>query len=228
MSNTSYKIELWKEMMALLSQIENRSSGSIIVTVIVGVVVSILEILNRIVSDSNDFQQIINIIYIVLPCIILIALLAYSLDVRSAAIIKGYIAGIEDLINYELNEVVFQFCSYYPWMYATKYFPTNNLISRVFGIIVIILSGFCFTNIFKMDFIPLFIKLAYLIIYIFIMIKIAHDVFTNPKIRKTARAYFHKIYSSLKTEKGKSSIDELINLRVDIDKIIRESKVDNE
>lgn len=218
--NIEYVIELWKEMSRIMTQIENRSSGIMNAMAVIGVGISIFSIAYE--ADAKQNLQIMEMIYYIAPIIVMLFLLTLGFDNRDAAILKGYLAGIEDLINCSLGKCIYQFNSLYPCLYSPKFFMTNNYLSVVYGSVVFFLSIVCFREIFLLNKLPIIIELLYFLIYLLNLLVTMKDLLTNPRIRKTARVYFHKSFNAYQINDIGYNLKDILNFEIDVDAMIRE------
>lgn len=208
-----YKIQLWNKLTDLLNDKKNTFQKECNIFVGIGLILSVI---NAIFNHSNNdtIHKLINLTCLAGPAIIIAFLFWFSIHNKTVAIIEGHLSAIEDLINKEMGECVYQTNSYYHWMYSKATFPSNNILSVFYIAIIIILTVTCDVYIYQHLIISVWAELIYIFVFLFFLIILLKDLLTNPAMRKLARAYYHDNYTSKKsTEYYKNPTNEelLIN-----------------
>lgn len=219
-----YKIDLWKNLSDDLNKKKNNIDRVSNAFAIIAIIISAINAINY-NADETIIKEILDVFIISLPLLILIFLFWFSLNFRVIAITQGYLAGLEDKINEQLEGRLYQLHSYYHWLYSRKYFPSNNFLFFFYCLIIGILSTISFYNMFEQKLISVFSEICYIIIYISFVVMLFFELNTNVKMRKIARAYFHSNVNNLQIDK--MNLKEFLIYEPDIDKIVEQFEINN-
>ena len=184
--NIEYKIVLWEKLQSIVIENENRNTGTVSVVSIITTGITLYGVL----WDS----EIINVIFYMLPLLICFCAFIYTFNNRVSALIRGYLAGIEDIINKDIDENIFIQNNSYSELYHIPYFITNDIVSVLYGIVIFLISIVSFENMFKNFSGQRIILILYLIFYIIFLGVCIYELLTNGKIKRIARAYFHYVH----------------------------------
>lgn len=205
--NIEYKIALWEKLQSIVVENENRNTGSVSVVSIIATGITLCGVL----WDN----EIINVIFYMFPLIICFCVFIYTFNNRVSALIRGYLADIEDVINEDINENIFIQNNSYSELYHIPYFITNDIVSVLYGLVISLISIVSFENMFKSFSGSRIILVLYLIFYVVFLGICIYELLTNGKIKRIARAYFHYVHDQ------ENDSDEIIFKVRDVKKIMK-------
>ena len=138
-----------------------------------------------------------------------------SFNNRTSAILRGYLSGIEDELNLDMQEEVFLWNKKYQHLRNKKYFRTNQLSFLLYFIIFSALDIYSFCKLFTLLNISCWVHIVlfvlYIVIVLFFSIAFAIDLATNGEIKILSRIYFHKHNEMVNLEKLKQTDPDDIN-----------------
>lgn len=184
------KINLWNKINDILEKKQLALSNRANLFVAFGVLISIVDVIFN-CTDKNMSTYIMKLLYVAEPAIIIAFLFWFSMYNRTVAIIEGHLAAIEDLINEELGECIYQSHSYFPWMYSKKCFPSINILSVFYSLVIVVLTVKCICSIHQYSIMPIGVEVIYLSIFFVFFLALIIELVTNAKIRKISRAFYH-------------------------------------
>ena len=159
-----------------------------------------------------------KMLHIIMPLLILLGMYYATFNNKNSAIIRGYIAGIEENIGQYLGEDIFLWNRAYHQLFHNKYFPTNSFISVLYSIAIAIGSMYSFYNLFEYALrkqLSLIFVVFYLVFFITFSSIFSYDLLTNSKTKQYARIYFHLINKKCSINKlniNKSYLNEMKKL----------------
>lgn len=186
---------LWEKLNETVNVIENRNFNTLSLS-------SLFAGIAFIVSSMTKAENLFSYICIIIPVIALIVFFYNAFNNKIAAIIKGYLCGLEELLNSSIKKNVYTWHLNFRNMYRIPYFLTNNLSGIMFFCATAVIVVYSYIKMFqlaigsethKVVFIILII--LYILFFLFFAIIFAVDTFTNDKATETAHAYFIKNYN---------------------------------
>lgn len=109
---------------------------------------------------------------------------------KYSAIIRGYLAGLEESINNDLKESIFLYNKGYHELCHGKFFLTNDIIALLYGFVVIAIPTFCFYSLMINQIKNKILIAIYIVCYIAFLSIFLYDLLTNGKTKKYAKIYF--------------------------------------
>lgn len=186
-SNVEHKISLWSQMQSMVMNIEERNHKMLGLSTITPTVFTLIASMNGENGYINQFF--LMCIYAIMPLILLYAVFSGAFNNKYSALVRGYLAGLEESINKELGEEIFIWNKGYSELFHKRFFLTNDLISILYGAIVIIVPVFCFYNLF-IHFECDILIIIYVAVYVAFLSISLFDLLTNGKSKKYARIYY--------------------------------------
>lgn len=180
------KVALWTQIQQMVVTVEGRSFSVLSLGTLTGAVSSAISYY----SDDETRQ----ILVIIVPLIMLFGMFFASFNNKVSAILRGYLAGLEENITKELDETVFLWNQGYHQLHHGKYFLTNDSIGILYTIVLIVTAFYCFYNQFKYlgsTFISIILIGVYMILFVAFSFIFFFDLFSNSKSKQYARIYFH-------------------------------------
>ncbi len=191
-----YYIKLWEKLNDAALNSDNRNMGTLNLSSLVAGAALIL-------ASTLENVNILNYSVFLVPAIILISFFYNAFNNKITAILKGYLSGLEEIINTELDKNLFQWNSRYIQIYRIPYFLANDTAGIMFFIMAIALVSFSFIKIFQFQSktdvnktLYLIFFIAYLILFVVFSIIFAIDTFSNGKTTKISHDYFVANYKS--------------------------------
>lgn len=193
-----YKITLWTQMQTMVISIEERNHRMLGFGTVVPAVVALMA---AVIGHEGYFnQELINCICIIMPLILLFATFSGAFNNKYSALIRGYLAGLEESINADLKEEVFIWNKGYSELFHKRFFPTNDIICWLYSIVTVTISILCFYDLFF--YFNRLITIIYALVYICFSAVFLFDLLTNGKTKKYAKIYFY-LYNIRNKEKYK-------------------------
>ncbi len=193
--DTQYCVLLWKKLTDTAFNIDNRNMSTLNLSTLIAGAALILTI-------NNDNSKMLNYSVYLMPTMILIAFFYNAFNNKITAILKGYLSGIEEILNTELNKNLFQWSSRYIQIYRKPYFLSNDLGGIMFFIIAITIVIYSFIKMFQFKTITTFNKTFYLVFVILYLaffavfsIIFVIDTFSNLKTKQLSHDYFIANYN---------------------------------
>lgn len=183
-NNLNHKIALWTQMQSFVVEIENRNHSILNF----GSILSVAFTVASMAIDEKEYNMP-AYLYAIVPAIVLLVMFSATFHNKYSAILRGYIAGLEESINKDIREEVFLWNKGYNQLFHGRFFFTNDSIGALYSLVAFIAPGYCFYNLFTQTSADLYIS-AYLIIYIAFLLIFLYDLFTNGKSKKYAMIYF--------------------------------------
>ena len=180
------KIELWKQMQQMVMDVEGRNFSGFGFSSVVSVVTAIIA----------EYNEKFSYFVLVIPIIMLLGIFMISFNNRTSAILRGYLSGIEDELNLDMEEEIFLWNKKYQHLRNKKYFRTNQLSFLLYFIMFGVLDIYSFCKLFTLLNISYWIHIVlfvlYLVIVLFFSIAFAIDLATNGEVKILSRIYFHR------------------------------------
>lgn len=183
-----YKISLWNQLQSMVVGIENRTHSMLSFGTIISTVLALVTLLFGAGNTNSD--KLFMCAYALVPLILLFAMFLAAFNNKYSALIRGYLAGLEEHINEEIGEEVFIWNKGYSELCHGKFFVTNDSVGFLYGIIVVLLPGFCFYSLMLEFKHPILISVYFLVYGAFLLIFL-YDLMTNGSAKKYAKIYFY-------------------------------------
>ncbi len=187
---------LWEELNQTVNIIENRNFNTLSLS-------SLFAGIALIVSSMTKTEVFFSYICIIIPAIALIVFFYNAFNNKITAILKGYLCGVEQLLNSSIKKNIYTWHLNFRNMYRIPYFLANDLSGIMFFCVAAVVVIYSYIKMFqlalssetyKVAFIILII--LYILFFLFFAIIFAVDTFTNGKTTKTAHAYFIENYNT--------------------------------
>ena len=185
--NIDKKIALWSQMQSIVFEIDSRNHNILGF----GTVIPVALTLATLVLDGEQFSSHTAMIcsYALIPATLLFAMFSGAFNNKYSAILRGYIAGLEESINKDITEEVFLWNKGYSELFHGRFFLTNDAIGILYSLIAIVAPVYCFYNLFvRTNF--YFLITVYLIVYAVFLVIFLYDLFSNSKSKEYAKIYF--------------------------------------
>lgn len=206
---TEITVELWKQIQSMVQEVESRNYNLLSFSAIVATIGLILGLLGEKSYSQSTY------VFLLIPAIALLGLFYGAYNCKVSAILRGYLAGIEDVLNSYIKKNLFIYNKGYSPLFRGIYFLTNSSIPVIFTVIILIIVGFCFYRSFQH-----FNESShiYLAVYAFVWCAIASifasDLWSNSATKKRARLYFLEYYFMNPLQPDAASIRTLIETDV--------------
>lgn len=182
------KVLLWKQMQSMVITIEERNHKMMSFGTVVPAIVTVLNILFE-KSTNEMYLNFYICTYLAIPLIMLLVIYHITFNNKYSAIIRGYLAGLEESINKDLKETLFLYNKGYEELCHGKFFLTNDIVAVLYSFVMISIPAFCFYSLFEQTKQVVLIAL-YIAFYIGFLSVFLYDLFTNGKTKKYAKIYF--------------------------------------
>ena len=186
----SLLMELWKSIDSDISTLSSGLNGASIITIIITFVTVIFSV------DGSELQITLSIfIYLF---IISVALGIFSFFLRKEAYLRGYMAGVEDIIGSIIGKNILIKHKGYEELYKSPYFITNNTLCPMIALLasplVVLAIGYLFYNCVS-NISILIISIIYVVVFAISALVFVFELATNGRAKDRARAYFHLMYN---------------------------------
>lgn len=218
MNNKSieYKISLWNQLQSMVVNTENRTHSMLSFGTIISTVLALVTLLFGTGNTNSD--KLFTCAYALVPLILLLAMFLAAFNNKYSALMRGYLAGLEEHINEEIGEEIFIWNKGYSELCHGRYFLTNDSIGFLYGIIVILLPVFCFGSLLLKFKYPILIGI-YILVYVVFSLVFLRDLMTNGNAKKYAKIYFY-LYNNddikLHQEFPQSDIKKLLKNKLEL------------
>ncbi len=186
---------LWEQLNTMAFNTTNRNFNTLNLSSLIAGAALIL-------TCTIESESFFNYSVFVIPAIILIVFFYNAQNNKIEAILKGYLSGIEEVINAQLGKNLFQWNGRYIQIYRIPYFLTNDSAGIMFFLIAGALVVLSFIKMFQFDISDnldkafyLVLIILYLIVFIVFATIFAIDTFTNGKTSKISHDYFISNYN---------------------------------
>ena len=182
-----YLLNIHSTIQNMVNQTDERGIGATNI-------VAIIAIMGVLVANLNSETT--SIYCILFPIGVLTILSLYTYHNRVSAILRGYLAGIEDILATKIEKNIFIFNKGYVPLYHIPHFITNDIMGLLFvgvGVIGIIYS---FYQMFSKSLISPFLIIMYIAICLIFGAIYLYELMTNGNIKNKARTYFHLAYNN--------------------------------
>ena len=216
--NIEHKIALWTQMQSIVFDIENRNHSILSFSTVIPVALTLATLALDRETGSLFCTQI--WIYALIPAMLLFAMFSGAFHNKYSAILRGYLAGLEESINKDIDEEIFLWNKGYSELFHGKFFLSNDTIGCLYSLVAVIAPGYCFYNLFAQTNYYLLIT-AYLIIYVAFLFIFLYDLSSNGKSKYYAKIYFF-LHHSVENDEWKANYREA-DIRL-IEKIIKQKQ----
>ncbi len=181
-----YLLKIHSTMQNIVIKSEDRSIGATNVAAIVA-------ILGIFVSNMDKESN--SIFYCLLfPIGVLAVLSIYTYHNRISAILRGYLAGIEDVLAQKIGKNIFIFNRGYVPLYHAPHFITNDIMGGMFMFIGLLGVIYSFYRIIVESVLPFPLLIIYIVSFLLFSGIYTYEMLTNGDIKKKSRKYFHIAY----------------------------------
>lgn len=191
-NEVKYLIEAWKETQGMVEKIDERSIGSIGITVVVAILAMLFTSGNTNTSgETSSFNY--DLVIIIFPSAITVMLSVYAYNYRLCEICKGILAGIETILTNKFNTKMFIHYGYHKKLYHFPYFITNDIMGIMFLILVIVANVFFFYQMYFI--IEIYYWIPYLVLLCLFSLIYIFELATNMKYREKVKKDFCDEYN---------------------------------
>lgn len=205
------KVELWKQVQQMVVEVEQRNFSEFLMGTVISWIITVI---------SHDPEKSEGIIFV--PLVMIFALFVVTFNNKTSAFLRGYLSGIEDEINVNIEEELFLWNKKYHHLRNYKYFMTNTLSFAQYAVSSLVVIGYSFIKMTCMvlseDCLPMKIVygvllVLYLLFVIFFTVVFSKEQLNNGDSKIFARIYFHIHSKSSFTQIGLelNSPDEINN-----------------
>lgn len=195
-----YYISLWENLNKASLDVDSRNMGILNIG-------SLVAVIALIIANKTTEIKIFDYVVYFIPGIIMVAFFFNAFNNKLTAILKGYLSGLEEIINSMIGKNVFLWNSRFIHIYRMPYFLSNNTAGIMFFIFAFFLVAISFYEMFmkksQVNFnvnLYLLFLVLYLLFFIVFSISFTIDTFSNGKTRKIAHDYFIENYKNDKFE----------------------------
>lgn len=195
--NIEHKITLWTQMQSIVFDIENRNHSILGFSTVIPVALT----LATLVLDREDFSSHAAqlCIYALIPAMLLFAMFSGAFHNKYSAILRGYIAGLEESINKDIAEEAFLWNKGYSELFHGRFFLSNDSIGFLYSLVAVVAPSYCFYNLFAQTNYYL-LTAMYLLVYVVFLSIFLYDLSSNGKSKEYAKIYFFLHHSAEEDE----------------------------
>lgn len=186
-----YLLNIHSKIQDMVIKTEDRSIGATNIA-------TIIAILSVFVTDLNgkSKEETNNIYCLFLPLGVLAVLSIYIYHNRISAILRGYLAGVEDILSKKIGKNIFIYNRGYAVLFHFPNFITNDIMGFLFVSVGVLGIIYSFYQILLQSLLPISLIILYIIVCIFFGSVFTYEFITNGKIKDKSRTYFHLAYKN--------------------------------
>lgn len=180
-----YLLKFHDTIQSMVNKTDDRGAGTINIAVVIAAIAMLI-------SNSINYR----LCYIFIPMCVLIVMSIYCFNNRVSAILRGCLAGVEDILAELIGKNIFIFNRGYVPLYHIPFFVTNDIMAGMYGVFAVFGVVFSFYQIIEHNYLPIALSIIYIAIFIVFSSVYVYELGTNGKIKKQARIYYHVAYNN--------------------------------
>ena len=191
-TNLEQKISLWQQLQSMVMEIENRNHSILNFNTVIPIILTVVAMLMN--GEGKNTEEKFLALYILAPAMLLFAMFSGAFHNKYSAILRGYIAGLEETINQEIKENVFIWNTGYSELFHGNFFLTNDAVGILYFLVAVAVPVVCFSNLFRKtnnSVFVVFVLALYLAIYAAFLFIFVRDLLTNGRSKRYAKIYFY-------------------------------------